>query len=261
MKPGRTAIFLSVRDKATRLPGKVMRVIQGRRAIEHLIDRLKRSTRADSLVMTTSTNPGDDGLACIAAEQGIGSFRGSEEDKLRRYLDAAEAGGVEFCVVVDGDDLFADPACIDRIVDEYKATGADYIICDDLPVGVTGFGVKIEALRRVVELKAENDTEVWGGYFTQTGLFRCRLLEAKPAHRRPDLRMTLDYPEDLAFFEAVFAELYRPGEIFSFDDVMELLARRPDIARLNAGMKERYEAGLGRAAPVRMKAGATQGRA
>lgn len=256
MSHGETAIFLSVRDKATRLPGKVMKPICGRRAIEHLIDRLKLAHSAGLLVMTTSVNPADDGLAAAATANGISCFRGSEDDKLRRYLDAADKFDVEFCVVVDGDDLFADPICIDRIIAEYRATGADYIICDQLPVGVTSFGVRVAALRRVVELKAESDTEVWGGYFTHTGLFRTRLLEVEPRFRQPKLRMTLDYPEDLAFFTAVFEALYASGKVFGFDEIMRLLEARPDIAQLNAGVQAKYEAGLKRAAPVRLKTAA-----
>ncbi len=256
----REAIFLSVRDKATRLPGKVMAPICGRPAIVHLIDRLKLSKLADALIMTTSVNPGDDGLAAIAHEQGIVCFRGSEDDKLRRYLDAADAYGVGFCVVVDGDDLFCDPVFVDRIIADHGESAGDYIVCDDLPMGATGFGIATEALRRVIEIKDDDDTEVWGGYFTDTGLFDARALTVdEPRFRRPDLRMTLDYPEDLAFFTAVFEELYEPGTVFSFTDIIGLLERRPDIAALNAGLREAYAASLSARATVHLKPGALDG--
>jgi spore coat polysaccharide biosynthesis protein SpsF (cytidylyltransferase family) len=251
---GRFAVFLSVRDKATRLPGKVMREIVGRRAIEHLIDRIKTAKRPDLVVMTTSVNPGDGGLQAVAEANGIRCFRGSEDDKLLRYLDAAYAHGVEFCCVVDGDDLFNDPQVIDRIMASYEEEPADYIIVDDLPVGVTSFGVRIDALREVVRLKDESDTEVWGGYFTQTGLFKTRLLDPNDeALRRPDLRMTLDYQEDLDFFTAIFEALYKPGEVFSLREIIELLEQRPDIVALNREVVGRYEQGLRKAAPVRLR--------
>jgi spore coat polysaccharide biosynthesis protein SpsF (cytidylyltransferase family) len=109
-------------------------------------------------------------------------------------------------------------------------------------------------MRRVLENKAEDDTEVWGGYFTQTGLFDVRTLEPlNPLHRRPDVRMTLDYPEDLRFFEAVFDALYVPGKIFTFDEIMNLLEERPEIASINQGVQKLYEQGLRAAAPVRLK--------
>lgn len=251
-----SAIFLSVRDKATRLPGKITAPICGRRAIEHLIDRLKCARRPDMVVMTTSVHPGDSGLVDIAAREGIRAFRGSEDDKLLRYLDAAREFGVEFCVVVDGDDLFADPTIIDRIVDSYEASKADYIICDGLPIGVTGFGVRIAALQEVVDTKAESDTEVWGGYFANNPRFKCVFLDPPPRWNHPEWRMTLDYPEDLAFFTAVIEALYEPGRVFGFDAIVDLLERRPDIAALNAGVRDKYEANLRKAAPVAFKDGA-----
>jgi spore coat polysaccharide biosynthesis protein SpsF len=252
----KSAIFLSVRDKATRLPGKITAPICGRRAIEHLIDRLKCTKRPDMVVMTTSVHPDDSDLVEIAKKEGILAFRGSEEDKLLRYLDAAREFGVEFCVVVDGDDLFADPTVIDRIVDDYETSGADYIIVDGLPIGVTGFGVRITALQEVVDTKAESDTEVWGGYFANNPKFNCRFLEPPKRWNRPDWRMTLDYPEDLAFFTAVIEALYKPGRVFGFDEIVELLERRPDVAALNAGVREKYEANLKKAASVAFKEGA-----
>jgi spore coat polysaccharide biosynthesis protein SpsF (cytidylyltransferase family) len=158
--------------------------------------------------------------------------------------------------VVDGDDLFADPTMIDRIVEAYGSTGGDYIIVDGLPVGVTGFGVKIKALQQVVDTKAESDTEVWGGYFANNPKFNCVFLKPPPRWAHPEWRMTLDYPEDLAFFTAVIEALYRPGQVFGFDEVVELLERRPEIAALNAGVREKYEANLKKAAPVAFKQGA-----
>jgi spore coat polysaccharide biosynthesis protein SpsF (cytidylyltransferase family) len=56
--------------------------------------------------------------------------------------------------------------------------------------------------------------------------------------------MTLDYPEDLAFFEQVFAQLYVPGAVFSFDAVVDLLTRRPNIVAINAGVKKAYAENL-----------------
>ncbi len=229
----KTAIFLSVRNKATRLPGKVLLEIRGKPVIEHLINRLKKAQKPDMLVMTTSTNPNDASLAEIAARNQIYCFRGSEDDKLQRYLDAADKYGIAFATVVDGDDLFCDPVCIDRVIGSFVETGADYIICRDLPLGVTPFGIRIEALRRVCELKAQSDTEVWGGYFTQTGLFRTVTLEPEERFRRPELRMTLDYQEDFTFFKAIFDKLYRPGEVFSLDEIIDQLARHPAIPAIH----------------------------
>ena len=47
----KTAIFLSIREKATRFPKKVLKEIKGKTVTEHLIDRLKTSEEADEIIL------------------------------------------------------------------------------------------------------------------------------------------------------------------------------------------------------------------
>ena len=56
--------------------------------------------------MCTTTRTDDDILANIASRNGIKYFRGSIEDKLKRWLNAAEKFNVEYIITADGDDLF-----------------------------------------------------------------------------------------------------------------------------------------------------------
>jgi spore coat polysaccharide biosynthesis protein SpsF len=248
----RTAIFLSARHKATRLPGKLLLEIAGRPALEHLIARLKTAGEPDLLILTTSTHAADDVLVEVAGRNAVPAFRGSEDDKLDRYRQAASAHDVEFAAVVDGDDLFCAPEYVDRAIQAYRRTGADYVTARGLPVGAACFGVSARALERVCALKAETETEVWGGYFTDTGLFEAVYVEAEPDVRRPEYRMTLDYPEDLAFFRAVFERLHAPGSAFTLRDIVALLDAHPEIVDVNREAARWYEAHLKRAAPVRL---------
>jgi spore coat polysaccharide biosynthesis protein SpsF len=236
----KTAIFLSIRDKATRLPKKVLLQIKGKTVTEHLIDRLKVAKLPDVIVLCTSTNPDDIVLVNIAKDNGIYYFQGSEDDKLDRYYHAAMKYGIDFMVIVDGDDHFCDPLFIDDIIKTFQKTQADYIIYDNLPVGVTGFGVKRDALKKVLDMKDETDTEVWGGYFTNTNVFKVIKLEPKDEYRHPEIRMTLDYIEDFRFFEKIFNQLYKPGKVFSFQDIMKLLKDDPQIIQINSGAQQKY---------------------
>jgi len=256
----KTAIFLSVREKATRLPKKVLRDVCGQSMTAHLVDRLLLAKEPDLVVLTTSVHPDDEVLCRIAAEKGILSFRGSEEDKLVRYRDAARAFDVEFFVVVDGDDIFCSEEHIDEIIRAWRRTGADHIYAEGLPLGAAGFGLKATANEKVCELKQESDTEVWGGYFKQPGMFHVLPLPVEDeALRHPEYRMTLDYEEDLMFFQATMEALYRPGHVPPFREIMAFLNARPDVVALNAAADQRYREHLRKAAPVRMQTVAVEG--
>jgi spore coat polysaccharide biosynthesis protein SpsF len=247
MRREKCAIFLSVRNKATRLPKKVLLPLTGKTVTEHLIERLKQAKLSQQVVLTTSTHAEDQILAELAAKSGIPCFRGSEDDKLDRYLQAAKKYEIDFMVIVDGDDPLCDPIYMDRIILKRRDTEADYVHSRGLPLGANSSGFSRQALERVCQMKKENDTEVWGGYFTQTGLFRVECVEAKePLLRRPEVRMTLDYEEDYRFFREIFEALYIPGQVFSLEEVMSLLERRPEIIRINQGVQKRYEENLAR---------------
>jgi len=249
----KTAIFLSIREKATRLPKKVLRLIGGRTTCEHLIARLSLAKEPDLLVMATSTHPDDDVLVRIARSAGIACFRGSEEDKLNRYLRAAEHYGIDFMVIVDGDDLFCSEEHIDQTIEAFRQTGADYISQYGLPLGAASFGVRTEALRTVCRLKQEQDTEVWGGYFTDTGRFRVHMIQVTDALlNRPNIRMTLDYEEDFRFFETVFGAVAVEGSVPRFRDVMMFLAAHPEVTAINQAAQVKYEQHLKRSTAVRM---------
>jgi spore coat polysaccharide biosynthesis protein SpsF len=247
MKAG---ILLSVRAKATRLPGKVLKPLAGSPTVtEHLLRRLGGARRADTVILATSTDPRDAVLADIAANAGFASFRGSADDKLLRYRDAATEAGLDFVVVVDGDDPFVSVTHIDRIIAHAEQHGGDYIIVDGLPVGATGFGLSTDGLRRVCAGRCEEDTEVWASRYLDALDFHCaKLAESDPRWARPEVRMTLDYPEDYAFFTAVADGLAAEGRDAAFENVMDYLAAHPETAEINRGVQEAYEAHLRRSA-------------
>lgn len=249
----KAAVFITARVKSSRLPRKALLKIGGKTTIGHLIERAKRAVRPQLVVMCTSTNPQDLVLAELAVKHGIRFFRGSEDDKLDRYLKAAEKYRLDFIVTVDGDDILCDPELIDKTVEHFLKTEADFIAWNGLPLGAACAGIKVEALRLVCELKAEADTEVWGGYFTETGLFKIEQIEAEEALRRPEVRMTLDYPEDFRFFERIFAELGAGCRFFSLREILALLERKPEIIEINRGVQAAYEEHLKKSAPVRLK--------
>jgi len=248
----KTAAFITVRMKSTRLPKKALLKIKGRTTIEHLIDRVKSAKLLDMVVLCTSTHPDDKVLADIAEENGIKAFRGSPEDKLDRYLQAAKKYGIEFILNVDGDDILCDPKLIDRTIEHFKKTGADCIVWKGVPLGGAPTGIKVKALEKVCQIKDEKDTEVWGGYFLDSGLFNVEYLKPDgPKH--PEFRLTLDYPEDFEFFTAVFEKLYVPGKIIPLDEVVSLLEKNPHIVKINKRAQEKYLETLKKHTKIKLK--------
>jgi spore coat polysaccharide biosynthesis protein SpsF len=248
-------ILLSVREKATRLPGKVIKTIMDKNVTEHLISRIKMAENIDDIIISTSINKQDDVFEGIALKAGVKVFRGSENDKLLRYLQTADEFDLDAVIIVDGDDLLCFPEYITRTAAALRENEtSDVVFTQGLPLGAAASGVKKVALKKVMELKDEDDTEVWGGYFTSGDNFKVDYLQAESILRYPEIRMTLDYNEDLLFFETVFDELYTKNKQFSSYDVIDLLVNnKPEICDITINAQKKYEQHISTATSVKFK--------
>jgi spore coat polysaccharide biosynthesis protein SpsF len=231
------ATFITARLGSSRLPSKMLADLAGAPVLKHVVTNLRRAQRTDALVLVTTREPEDDALVDVARQLGVEVFRGDTEDILVRWRDAARALGVEFFVNCDGDDVLLDAEHIDRIIEHRERTGDEYITVSGLPFGGAPTGVAVPALERVCARKQESHTAGQGRFFEDPQIARRGEVVAPEPLRHDEARMTLDYPEDLAFLEAVIREL---GMAPRMADVVALLRRRPDIVALNAGRQDEY---------------------
>ena len=229
------------RLKSTRLPNKLLIEIKGKPIISHLLDRLKLAKKVDEIIICTSSAEQDKPLAKIAKDNNVKCFFGDPDDVLIRMYDAANKYNLDYILTITADSPFVDPEYADAIVETYQKTKADLIRQFDLPHGVFSYGIKVKALQKVIEIKDTSDTEVWGRYFTDTGIFNVVDFEViNKFHKRPGMRMTLDYPEDLRFFETIFEALHKDNHIFSLDEILSFLDANQEVVNINKSCGQKF---------------------
>ena len=234
-----TGIFITARLKSTRLPLKVIKPIKGRPMIEWMIDRLKR-LNIDPVVLMTSTNPQDDPLVEAAERNGIPCFRGSEDDVLVRIRDCARQFDVELIISATADDPLKEPLLIERLINRYLDEGYDFCEMEGVPNGCECYGLKRTAVEKACEMKASDDTEIWGPYFKEAGVFKCEVISiTDPRIRRPEYRVTVDTPEDFDLITRIFNALLAQKEDFDIFDICRFLDDNPELSALNADVQQR----------------------
>ena len=235
----KTAILITARLKSTRLPMKVIKPIKDRPMISHMVDRLKLSTKTEQIIICTSSIPQDDPLVQIAHQENVDVFRGDPDDVLHRITKTAEDFGVDTVVSCTADNPFVDPYYIDRLVDFHHENNHDFSKTEGLPFGTFAYTLSYPAMVRACEVTATNNTEFWGGYFTQTGLFNWGTMSiSDPDFRWPDLRLTVDTPEDFELITRIFDELYEPDKVFPLVAILELCRQRTDLTSINASIAQ-----------------------
>ena len=233
------SIFVTVRSASTRLPNKCYKKIRGKETIQYVIDQVKKSQLADFIVLCTTKEKEDDELCKIAIKNGISYHRGPTEDKLARWQQAAKKYNVDFFVTADGDDLFCSYELMDLAFKQYQETGVDFIEGKDIACGSFTYGIKCSALYEVCNRKLTEDTEMMWAYFTETGIFNTAVLEHVPKiYRINDVRMTLDYEDDLVFFTKTIEEMNK--DEFTTCDVLQLLDDKSEIKKINFYLQDAW---------------------
>ena len=232
--------LITARLKSTRLPKKVILEINNKPVIWHMINRLKLSNVLDRIIMCTSPNPQDKPLVDIAISENIDYFLGSEEDVILRLYEAAKKFKLDYVLNITADCPLVSIEYLDVIADKYKETNADLIRCLKLPHGFFSYGLKIEAMKKVCEIKKSGETEVWGRYFTDTGLFNVIDIYIPAKYIRPNYRLTLDYPEDFEFFKKVFEHFGKDTYKASMPDIIKYLDENPQVVEINRHCEELY---------------------
>ncbi len=240
---GKTAVFVTARLKSTRLANKVLLDLCGKPLLLHLIERVRLARLPDLVVLCTSTHVNDDPLEELARRNDVLYFRGSEEDVLERYLEAAEQFSVEFAIITWGDEVFCDPFHIDETIRRFyrDPDQPDMVTSDSLPEGTYTYGVRIESLRQVVKEKSQSNTEVWTKYFENNSRYRVVRLEVASEVQRRDLRLTCDYPEDLELIRIIFRNLFRGKNDFRLAEIIRFLDEQPALKQLNYFRQKEYE--------------------
>lgn len=201
-------IILQSRIASTRLPGKALAAIGARTLLAHCLTRLRVGSAAPVLLATT-TKPEDDCLVEVARTYCVPVFRGPEQDVLQRYVLAARSVGARYVVRATGDNPLVDIGGPERLLRLLRSSGADHVSEEGLPYGAAVEAMTLDALNRAAVHATDADDREHVTTLIRRDLVRFTPLTlAAPVHlRRPDVRVTVDTEEDLAFVRKLASQM------------------------------------------------------
>lgn len=235
-------IILQARTGSTRMPEKVIKPFwKDQSILDILIERIKRLNVP--AVLATTENPSDDRICELAARHNFRVFRGSENDVLDRFIQAARKNGFSKIIRVCADNPFLDPESMKTLISQFEQSDADYLsfqLAGNKPSILTHFGfwteaVKLSALEKVAQITSEKlyHEHVTNFVYGHPELFNVQFIQASPlVFSRTDIRMTLDTPEDFEIQKEIFAQLSTENPNFAIPEIVAWLDRHPEILEI-----------------------------
>ncbi len=205
----RTVAVIQARMTSTRLPGKSLLDLGGKPLVQRVVERVRRAASLDEVWVATSDNRFDDLIELAVGKIGAPVFRGSLEDVLDRFRQAARAAGAEIIVRVTADNPLTDPRLIDLGVEAIVREGADYLRLTNMPYWTGAEIFSAAALERAwSSTRDPYHREHVCPYFTAKDAgFKTYFLENPiPGTQRPDIRLTLDTMDDYYIFYRIYHE-------------------------------------------------------
>jgi glutamate-1-semialdehyde 2,1-aminomutase len=226
--------IVQARMGSTRLPGKVMRKINGQPLIEILLYRLSQVNRIDKIVIATSNSIENDSLVDFVEKLGYDTYRGSESDVLDRIYKTATTYNADVIVRITGDCPLVDPKLVDEMLLKYHEKKCDFLWNDNPPTYPDGLDVDIFNYNSL-ELAWENATSTKDRehvVYYMTDSKKINVLTHVYEKDYSNERWTVDEKEDLAVIENVI-NYFSPSLDFSWNEVISLKEKRADLFEEN----------------------------
>lgn len=162
--------IIQARMGSIRLPGKSILDIAGKPLLEYVLMRVSRAETLHGTILAIPSGKENDPLCSVAQLHHIPVYRGSEEDVLSRYVEAARTAEADIVVRVCADNPLVDPGEIDRLVRHHIENNADYSF-NNIPNKTNnypdGLGVEVVNAKILYEIAEKNLTSAQKEHVTQ----------------------------------------------------------------------------------------------
>lgn len=225
----RIVAITQARMGSSRLPGKVLKEVNGVSLLELHVTRVLKSKMIDDLIVATTILPDDCVIVSAAHKLGIRSFQGAVDDVLDRFYRALTGRQVDYVVRLTADCPLIDPVLIDDVIRYAIDHDLDYCsntLSPEYPDGQDVEVVKYGALAKAwAEAKLPSEREhvtpyLWKNSSSKEGsLFSSANFGS--SYSFGHLRMTVDELHDLIVIDKMVEAMGREANWLTYASWLE----------------------------------------
>ncbi len=200
--------IIEARSNSKRLPNKVLLKVNQKTILEHLIIKLKKIKNLNDIIIATTTNKEDDSIVNIARKSKVKYFRGSENNVLKRVIDASNFFKVDIIVRITSDCPLVDINIVEQYINVFLNNNVDIVgntKVRSYPDGMDIEIIKSKSLKKSYKFAKNNylKEHICLSIYQKKKLFKTLNLFALPNQFFPNLSLTLDEYEDFILIKKI----------------------------------------------------------
>jgi Spore coat polysaccharide biosynthesis protein F, CMP-KDO synthetase homolog len=211
------------RTVSKRLPLKILRAINPEHSmIGFLIERLKRVSSIDDIVICTSVESVDDILEDVAERHAVKIYRGSPDNVLERMLQVGKRENANILLRITGDNPFTSTEFIDEQIRFLRSENLDYVRVIDVPVGATAEVMKYNALEECSRSMDPSVSEYLMLFMFEPRKFKCGVIKPFPRDAS-NVSITVDTPNDLQRNKQILSAYVEDSLSLKLIDILRII--------------------------------------
>ena len=238
---------IQARMGSTRLPGKVLKKIDGKPILQYQIERIKKSKLINQIIIATTKEKKDKKIENLAKKMNIKCFRGSTNDVLGRVAGAIKKFKVDIHVELISDSPFSDPKIIDKIIYfflrkrkiyHYVSNGMKLTYPSGMEVSVCD-AKKFLQVNNKVRKNDRMREHVEVNFTKNMNIKKCNLIAPKKFYN-PNIFLEIDTPKDFIMISKIIKHFNKTKKFSYLGDILSFLKKKPNIININNRIKRTW---------------------
>jgi spore coat polysaccharide biosynthesis protein SpsF (cytidylyltransferase family) len=225
---------LACRNNSKRLYGKPLQLLEKHSVLEYIVNRIREHSEISDIVLAISEVKGNEAFVELAERNGLKYVLGDDRDVLGRLIKACEHAGGDTIYRVTTESPFGYLEGLKEAVQSHIEKKVDYTAHAKLPDGVLFELINLESLKTSHrEGEYRHRSELVNLYIEDhPEKFKKNILQIEEKWRRPDYRLTIDFPEDLILCRKIIRHFGGDDKYIPYKELVTFLDKNPTLRAL-----------------------------
>lgn len=237
---------IQARMGSSRLPGKVLLDIEGKPMLLRDLERNLQAKTVDEVVVATTMKPSDDQI--IVAVEGydprVSTYRGSEDDVLDRYYQAAKQSKADIVVRITSDCPLVDPEIIDQVIqlllDDPSLDYAANVLGElTYPRGLDVQACTFAAMEKMWNVTTEAEDREHVTLYIRKHPEQFKTAKIQSGVDLSKHRWTVDEADDYKLVKEIYKRLYPTNPNFRMRDILAVFEKEPELFDINHHVEQK----------------------